>query len=196
MTTATRFLRATVASALLAAATLPAASGVTFQDIAANGGSGLAYSRTPSARLAIQNAFVADSLIDVLAEYLISPIKTYGAPGVAVLDYDGDGDSDIYVANGPGAPNSLFRNLLRETGQVRFQDVAQAAGAALTAQDSQGICYGDIDNDWDLDLFVTGYKDNRLLENQGDGTFADITAAAGAGGEGKVSTSCAMGDVN
>lgn len=196
MSTRTRFCRATVASALLAAAILPPASAVTFQDIAANGGSGLVYSRTPSARKAIQDAFVADSLIDVQNEYLISPLKTYGAPGVAVLDYDGDGDSDIYVANGPGTPNSLFRNLLRETGQVQFQDVAQAAGAGLTAQDSQGVCYGDIDNDRDLDLFVTGYQDNRLLENQGDGTFADITAAAGAGGEGKVSTSCALGDVN
>jgi hypothetical protein len=183
-------------SALAAVAALPPASAVTFQNIAAGGGSGLAYSRTPSARKAVQDAYVADSLIDVQNEYVISPIKTYGAPGVAVLDYDGDGDADIYVGNGPGTPNSLFRNLFRETGQVQFQDVAQAAGAALTAQDSQGICYGDIDNDRDLDLFVTGYKDNRLLENQGNGTFADITAAAGAGGEGKVSTSCAMGDVN
>jgi hypothetical protein len=182
--------------ALAAVATLPAASAVTFQDVAAGGGSGLAYSRTPSARKAIQDAFVADSLIDVQNEYLISPLKTYGAPGAAVLDYDGDGDADIYVGNGPGTPNSLFKNLFRETGQLQFQDVAQAAGAALTAQDSQGICYGDIDNDGDLDVFVTGYQDNRLLENQGDGTFADITAAAGAGGEGKVSTSCAMGDVN
>lgn len=196
MTTRTRFLRATVASALLAVATLPAASAVTFQDIAANGGAGLVYGRTPSARLAIQQAFVADSLIDVETEYRNSPIKTYGAPGVAVVDFDGDGDADIYVANGPGTPNSLFRNLLRETGQVEFEDVAQAAGATLTAQDSQGICYGDIDNDSDLDLFVTGYKDNRLLENQGDGTFEDITAASGTTSEGKTSTSCAMGDVD
>lgn len=196
MKASTRFVRGILASALLAAATLPAASAVTFQDIAAGGGSGLVFGRTPSARLAIQQAFVEDSLILVETEYRISPMKTYGAPGVAVLDYDGDGDSDIYVSNGPGTPNSLFRNLLRETGQVRFEDVATAAGAALAAQDSQGVCYGDIDNDWDLDLFVTGYKDNRLLENQGDGTFVDVTAAAGAGGEGKVSTSCAMGDVN
>ena len=196
MRTRTRFLRATAASALLAAATLPAASAVTFQDIAANGGSGIVYGRTPSARLAIQEAFIADSLIDVETEYRNSPLKTYGAPGVAVLDFDGDRDADIYVANGPGTPNSLFRNLLRETGQVQFEDVAQAAGAGLTAQDSQGVCYGDIDNDNDLDLFVAGYKDNRLLENQGDGTFEDITAASGTGSEGKTSTSCAMGDVD
>lgn len=189
-------MRSTLAAALLAAATLPAASAVSFQDIAANGGAGLVYGRTPSARLAIQDAFVADSLIDVETEYRNSPIKTYGAPGVAVLDFDGDGDADIYVANGPGTPNSLFKNLFRETGQVQFQDVAQAAGAALAAQDSQGICYGDIDNDRDLDLFVTGYKDNRLLENQGNGTFADVTASSGTGSEGKTSTSCAMGDVD
>lgn len=191
----TRLVRGTLA-AILAAATLPEASAVTFQDIAANGGSGIVYGRTPSARLAILEGYLADSLIDVETEYRDSPMKTYGAPGVAVLDFDGDGDADIYVANGPGTPNSLFRNLFRETGQVRFEDVAPAAGASLTAQDSQGICYGDIDNDRDLDLFVTGYKDNRLLENQGDGTFADITAASGTESEGKTSTSCAMGDVN
>lgn len=198
MNSRSRLYRGVVASALLAGcALLPAAAwSVTFQDIAAGGGSGLTYSRTPSARKAIQDAFVADGQLHIPTEYLTSPYKPHGAPGVAVLDFDGDGDSDIYVTNGPGTPNSLFRNLLRETNQLQFQDVAVSAGAALTAQDSQGVCYGDIDNDSDLDLFVVGYQDNRLLENQGDGTFEDITAASGTGGEGKTSVSCALGDVD
>jgi hypothetical protein len=172
------------------------AAAVTFEDIAAGGGAGLTYSRTPSARLAILDGIAADGLLDLIAEYPNLPYKTHGAPGVAVWDYDNDGDLDLYVTNGPGTPNSLFRNQLQETGLLTFEDVAQAAGAALTAQDSQGVCYGDVDNDRDLDLFVVGYKGNLLLENQGDGTFEDITAASGTGGPGTVSVSCAMGDVN
>lgn len=171
-------------------------AGVTFQDIAAGGGAGLSYNRTPSARLSILEGLQADGLFLLDTEYDQTPHKTFGAPGVAALDYDGDGDLDIYVTNGPGTPNSLFKNLLKETGVLQFQDVAAAAGVALASQDSQGVCYGDIENDGDLDIFVTGFEDNRLLENQGDGTFEDITAASGTGGEGKTSVSCSLGDVN
>ena len=187
-----------IVPAILICGALPAAASppVTFQDIAAGGGAGLSYGRTPSARLAILEGHQADGLFQLDYEYDLTPHKTYGAPGVAVLDFDNDGDLDIYVTNGPGTPNSLFQNRLRETGQLTFQDVGQTSGASLAAQDSQGVCFGDIENDGDLDLFVTGYKDNRLLRNQGDGTFSDITAASGTGGEGKVSVSCAMGDVN
>jgi hypothetical protein len=124
------------------------------------------------------------------------PVKNYGGPGVAVLDYDKDGDLDNYVTNGPGTPNSLFRNRLKETGNLSFQDVAQSAGAALTSQDSNGVCFGDIENDGDLDLYVTGYKGNRLLKNNGNGTFSDITASSGTGGQTTTGVSCAMGDIN
>ena len=170
--------------------------GVTFQDIAAGGGAGLSYSRTPSERLNTLEGIQSDGLLDLINEYPLLPVKTYGGPGVAVLDYDRDGDLDIYVTNGPGTPNSLFKNRLRETGSLSFQDVGAASGAALTSQDSNGVCFADIENDGDLDLFVTGYKDNRLLENQGNGTFVDITAASGTGGQDVSSVSCAMGDVN
>jgi hypothetical protein len=170
--------------------------GVTFHDIAPEAGSGLSFSHAPAGRLATLAGIQADGLLDLINEYPLLPVKTYGAPGVAVLDYDKDGDLDIYVTNGPGASNSLFKNLLHETGSLSFQDVAVAAGAALTGQDSNGVCYADLENDGDLDLFVTGYKDNRLLENQGNGTFVDITAASGTGGQPVSSVSCAMGDVN
>jgi hypothetical protein len=169
---------------------------VTFQNIAAGGGAGLSYGRTPSLRKATLDAIQADGRLDLITEYGNLPVKTYGGPGVAVLDYDKDGDLDIYVTNGPGAPNSLFRNRLMETGQLAFQDVGSSAGAALTGQDSNGVCFGDIENDGDLDLYVTGYQGNRLLENQGNGTFRDITATSGTGGQTTTSVSCAMGDVD
>ncbi|HYG25488.1 MAG TPA: VCBS repeat-containing protein, partial [Caulobacteraceae bacterium] len=187
----------TVLAGLLAAGAAFGDVGVTFQDVAAGGASGLSYGRVPSERLAISEAIRADGVLVVEPEYPGSPYKPHGAPGVAVLDYDGDGDQDLYVTNGPGAANSLFRNLLAQTGQLQFVDVAAAAGVAATDQDSQGVCYGDIDNDGDPDLMVLGSSEpNRLFENQGDGTFQDITAASGAGGSNANSVSCAMGDVN
>lgn len=181
---------------LLTGALSANAAPVTFQDIAAGGGAGISYGRTPSARYANLQAVQADGFLNLATEYPQLPVKSHGAPGLAALDYDKDGDLDLYVTNGPGTPNSLFENRLKQTGQVTFLDVAVAAGADLTDQDSQGVCYGDLENDGDLDIYVTGYKGNRLLENQGNGTFEDITAASGTGGQTTTSVSCALGDVN
>ena len=114
------------------------------------------------------------------ADVPLAPIKSRGAPGVALLDYDRDGDLDIYVTNGPGTPNSLYRNLVSERGEVRFKDVAERAGVDATDQDGTGTCFGDIDNDGDHDLLVLGYNEpHRLFENRGNGRFRDISAASG-----------------
>jgi hypothetical protein len=181
---------------LMTGALSAAAAPVTFQDIAANGGAGISYGRTPSARIANLEAIQADGFLHLIDEYPSLPVKQYGGPGVALLDFDNDGDLDIYVTNGPGTPNSLFQNRLKETGTLTFLDVAAAVGATLTDQDSNGVCFGDLENDGDLDLYVTGHQGNRMLENQGDGTFDDITAASGTGGQSTTSVSCAMGDIN
>jgi len=59
------------------------------------------------------------------------------------------------------------------------------------------VCFGDIDNDGDHDLFVSGDGEpNRLFENMGDGTFSDITASSGVGGGNNNSKGCSMGDIN
>ncbi|MEM7156171.1 MAG: CRTAC1 family protein [Myxococcota bacterium] len=170
--------------------------GVEFIDIAAGDGAGIDYRRAESPR---------DDLFDVLkaqpvytmADVVDTPLKSRGAPGVALLDYDGDGDLDMYISNGPGAANSLYKNLLEQTGTVEFHDVGVASGSDLTDQDSDGVCYGDIDNDGDPDLLVLGAEEpNRLLENQGDGTFADITGLSEIGGGNMMGTSCSFGDVD
>ena len=156
-----------------------------------------AYQRQESVTAANAEAVYALGTItmdDLIGSY---PIKPWGAPGVAILDFDGDGDEDIYVTNGPGAANSLYSNQLRESRSLGFADVTSAAGVALTDQDSTGVCFGDIDNDGDEDLYVLGRGEpNRLLENQGDATFEDRTAASGLGGGDRSSTSCAMGDID
>jgi len=176
--------------------------GVTYTDIATNPANGLAYSRMPSPdRLAIRNATVANSPYPAADIFRIraeeTPQKPYGAPGVAIFDYDDDGDLDFYVTNGPGTANSLFSNQLVETGNLTFADVAAASGTAATAQDSSGVCAGDVDNDGDADLYVLGTGvPNILFENQGNGTFTDITATAGVGGSGRHAVGCSFGDID
>ena len=173
-----------------------AQDGVTFNDIAAGDGAGIDYRRTPSPSNAIFDE-LRQQPVFTIADLIQSPDSSRGMPGVALLDFDGDGDLDIYATNGPGTANGLYANRLRESGAVHFENVAVSAGVAATDQDSTGVCYGDIDNDGDADLFVLGnLEPNRMFENQGDGTFIDITAQSGLGADSLTSTSCAMGDVN
>ena len=117
--------------------------------------------------------------------------------GIALLDYDGDGDLDVLVAQGglldptktmAGArfpPPSgwtpgprLFRNELIPTGGLRFTDVTGASGIRFTAH-GMGMAVGDYDNDGRPDLLLTGFGRIALFHNRGDGTFADVSRRAG-----------------
>jgi len=170
--------------------------GVAFQDFAADPDSGIAFERVRSERDAIFDEIKMQDFFIFPDQAAEVPHKPRGAPGVAIFDYDGDGDLDVYVTNGPGAANSLYSNQLGETGELGFVDVAVAVGAAATDQDSTGVCFGDIDNDGDPDLMVLGaIEPNRLFENRG-GIFADVTDAAGVGGGALSTSSCSMGDFN
>jgi hypothetical protein len=180
--------------------------GVTFTDIAVGGGAGIDYAGVGGPERLAQQATVEalgtqPNAIWRTNRALMWPMKAAGAPGVAILDYDNDGDLDIYASNGGGAPNSLFSSQLQETGTLTFVDVAAAAGVEATEQDSSGVCFGDIDNDGDLDLYVLGLTDpHQLFQNRlaqaGTATFMDITAASGAAGGGQNAVGCSMGDVN
>ncbi len=97
--------------------------------------------------------------------------------GVAVGDYDNDGDLDLMVTcvvegNSPvPAENRLYRN----NGDNTFTDVADQAGVRFTPRglnDSFSSAFGDYDKDGDLDLYIAGwYGGNHLYTNNGDGTF-------------------------
>jgi hypothetical protein len=112
--------------------------------------------------------------------------ETVGAGG-ALLDYDGDGDLDVYLAQGGafvpgnvgGGGGALFRNLQREESALRFVEVA---GSGLEARGyGMGAATGDFDNDGHVDLYLANFGPDQLWRNLGDGTFADVTVASGVG---------------
>jgi hypothetical protein len=102
-------------------------------------------------------------------------------PGVTMIDYDTDGDLDLFFTDGrefEGDPElPTHQRLFRNDGGMRFTDVSAAAGVDLHLY-GQGSCAADYDADGDPDLFVTAVDGQRLLRNDG-GRFTDVTAAAG-----------------
>jgi hypothetical protein len=90
-------------------------------------------------------------------------------------DFDNDGYLDVF-SGGIFSPYELHRNV----GGEDFVDVAATAGLDPMSQNwSQSGCWGDFDNDGDLDLFVANYqKTNTLYQNNGDGTFVSVDAGS------------------
>ncbi|MDZ7362797.1 MAG: FG-GAP-like repeat-containing protein [candidate division KSB1 bacterium] len=106
------------------------------------------------------------------------PAAEFGA-SVAVGDYDGDGDQDLYVASrsphSPASAHFLFRNDFGE-----FIETSSAAGIKHQAKETAAI-FADYDNDGRLDLYIVNDGPNVLYRNLGDGRFQEVTATAGVG---------------
>lgn len=105
------------------------------------------------------------------------------AMGVAAADYDGDGFTDLYVAN-DAMPKELYRN---ESGR-RFVEVAHETGVAFNnageGTASMMATWGDYDGDGLLDLFVPDNTFKSLYHNEGKRFFTDQSAAAGVAAAG------------
>ncbi len=113
-------------------------------------------------------------------------------PGVAVFDYDNDGDLDVFVVQGqmlgarplsaanpqPAGPlnSRLFRNDLKD-GTLHFTDVTAASGI-VTHGYAMGVATADFNNDGCVDLYVTVLGPNQLFRNNCDGTFTDVSKAS------------------
>ncbi|MCA9284174.1 MAG: CRTAC1 family protein [Phycisphaerales bacterium] len=147
-------------------------------------------------------------LTDVTADSGLDAVMTSGSlpsqqilevkgGGLALIDFDNDGDFDLFMPNGAsladpeGGPGArLFENL----GGLRFRDVTAASGIAHHRW-SYGTATGDVDGDGRDDLFIACFGPDVLLRNLGDGRFEDISERAGIGGAGW-STGAAFGDVD
>lgn len=104
--------------------------------------------------------------------------------GCAMFDADGDGDLDLYLINGsreltgradgPAPRNRLYR----QEADGTFTDATDASGLG-DENYGFGVAVGDIDNDGDLDVYLTNRGPDRLYLNDGTGVFTDVTEAAG-----------------
>ena len=121
--------------------------------------------------------------------------------GASWGDYDNDGDMDLAISNLPPTdrsthiPTTLYKNLLKETGEPNFQNVTREAQLFRKGNENDreiggigntgaGIAWADYDNDGDLDLYWKSADfdvENALFRNNGDATFTDVTEETGTG---------------
>jgi hypothetical protein len=149
--------------------------------------------------------------VGATGEYFFPEIM---APGVAVFDYDNDGDLDLYAVQGAmldssvseqnaqfkprhdsPATNRLYRNELVPSGNFGFTDVTGQVGLN-DAGYGMGVVTGDIDNDGDVDVVVTNFGQNRLYENLGDGSFRRVADALQVDEAQEWTTSASLADVD
>lgn len=120
-------------------------------------------------------------------------VEMMGAGG-GMLDYDGDGDMDLFMVQGhplgaeAGAPGAehrhrLFRNDTTAAAEgaqagLRFTEATEDSGIDARGY-GMGLATGDYDNDGHVDLYLANWGPNQLWRNNGDGTFSDVTEATG-----------------
>jgi len=117
------------------------------------------------------------SFTDITAEAGVEMDRV--AMGATFIDFDRDGDEDIYLPHDGYGPNVMFAN----DGSGSFYDVAPGIGADIAAF-GMGVDVGDINNDGWPDMYITNLYPNNLLLNDGQGSFVDIRDSAGVGDPG------------
>ncbi len=104
--------------------------------------------------------------------------------GAAMLDFDNDGDLDIYfVQGGHLGIAKTEHNVLLRNDNGKFIDVTEQSSTGDTGY-GMGVAVADYNNDSFVDIFITNVGKNVLFKNNGDGTFTDVTDEAGVGDAG------------
>ena len=136
-----------------------------------------AYSNNGSGNFTYDNSNLINAISTV-------PSDNSGNYGSIWTDYDNDGDLDLYISKcrlGVGDPNDGRRinQLFQNDGNGNYTDVGVASGLVPYAQSWSGN-FEDIDNDGDLDCILINHDVSSIIyENNGNGTFSDITASTG-----------------
>jgi type IX secretion system substrate protein/ASPIC/UnbV protein/VCBS repeat protein len=126
--------------------------------------------------------------LGVFIEQMFNITVTGHSKQVLWVDYDNDGDNDLFVTKVDGV-NKLYQN----DGSFVFTDVTVAAGfSALDVLYTYGAAFGDYNNDGFLDVFISNKDDNKIIPNQlyknnGNGTFTDVSIDAGISSVGHLS---------
>jgi predicted Zn-dependent protease len=123
--------------------------------------------------------------------------------GVAILDYDADGVSDVFLTQGEDwprgsnhpSPSDRYSDRLFRGIRAGFSDASASAALSEDNGFGQGCSIGDFDNDGFPDIYVANIGRNQLLRNNGDGTFTDETVGCGISTE-KWTSSCLVADLN
>ncbi len=102
-------------------------------------------------------------------------IKMNGSGG-AWIDYDLDGDWDLYLVNCQGDNDDIANALYENNGNGKFKRKFNTG--AEDSGEGMSVSVADYDNDGDPDLFITNYGNFKLLRNNGDKTFSDVSASA------------------
>jgi enediyne biosynthesis protein E4 len=122
--------------------------------------------------------------------------------GVGLLDFNGDGFMDVYAVQGgafPPGPNTTYigDRLFRNRGDGTFDDVSASSKIESFPRGyGHGVSVADYDKDGHPDIFVTRWRSYALYRNKGDGTFEDMTRAAGLAGDRDWPTSSAFADLD
>jgi enediyne biosynthesis protein E4 len=120
-------------------------------------------------------------------KHVASPEKRYivesMSGGVALFDYDNDGDLDIYFVNSltvdlVKSKSKTKSDLYRNDGDGKFTEVSMKAGVSDIGW-GMGVAVGDYNNDGFEDLYVTCLGPDHLFKNNGNGSFTDVTDKAG-----------------
>jgi len=107
--------------------------------------------------------------------------------GLAVFDYDNDGQLDLYFVNGAQIPQlakndpRYYNRLYRNNGDGTFTDTTEQAGVRGEGF-GMGVAVADYDNDGWQDFYLAGVNRNQLFHNNGNGAFSDVTEKAGVQG--------------
>jgi hypothetical protein len=147
--------------------------------------------------------------VDRAADFGLAVVTRCGGPdkrmvleslgvGVGLLDADGDGDLDLFVCGGSEIHQGTLHGtggpwLFRNDGPGRWTDVSASSGLRWNGW-AQGVAVADYDADGDTDLFLAQHGPDALWRNQGDGTFREVTEAAGLGADRFWGVSAAWGD--
>ena len=148
--------------------------GVSFYDFDNDGWDDLTFATTEG-----EDIYFFKNINGVFAQIDLGITNTSRNKQVLWVDYDNDDDQDFFVANLNGA-NKLYEN----TGNLTFVDVSASCGLFTDDLYTSGASFGDIDNDGDLDVFIsnrdiTNFNQANYLYRNDNGLFIDITTTSG-----------------